>query len=429
MATNFTVKEKSMGELIYVVDGEEWKKACEKAFRKLASQLTVKGFRKGQAPKAIIDKQIPAYDRQIQAISDNANKWLAAAVEEAGVTPISQPELDIKSVDAGQAEIIYRFAVYPEVKLGEYKDMDYNLGDVNVTDDELNEEIERIRKTFAENVVKEGPAESGDTVNIDYTGYKDGVPFEGGQATNFDLKLGSGQFIPGFEDQLIGSTAGEEKDLNLTFPEDYHAEDLKGAAVVFKVKVNEVKSEVLPEIDDEFAKDFNAPGVEDVEGMYKLVRERLEESKKGAAEQKADAELLDAVSANAEVDIPDVLVQEEQQNMFNQFAQQIQSYGMSVSQFLEMGGQTADQFIKGYEEDARKAVKLRLVLEKIAETEKLEASAEEIQEQYQKIADQYQMEIDKVKSSIDEVYIVQDIKNDKAYKFVKDHVKGSLIEK
>ncbi len=425
MAINWEVKEKSVGELVYTVAGEEWQKAQDKAFKKIASNLTVDGFRKGQAPKAILNKRISAAERQYQAVNDNANAWLLKALEEAGVTPISQPELDVRSIGNDQVEVIYRFAVKPEVKLGEYKGIEYTQENTEVSEDELNAEINRIRETFAEWVIKEGEAENGDTVNIDYEGFKDGVPFDGGKADGHDLVLGSNSFIPGFEEQLVGAKADDEKELNLKFPEDYFSKDLAGADVVFKVKVNEVKNKQLPEINDEFAKDFNAPGVETVEGLYDLVRGRLADQKKAAADQKEEAELLEKVSETAEIDIPDVMIQEEEQAMMQQFAQQISQYGISFDQWIKTSGQTAEQFAKGYEEDAKKAVRSRLVLEKIADLENIKADAEEVDKQINELIEQYSfITAENVNEYVDRSLVELDIRNRKALDFIKENAKA-----
>ena len=318
--STWTLKEKSTGELAVTVEGEEWKNAVEKAFNKIAKNVTINGFRKGHAPKALLEERVSEAEREAQAVNDNANEWMRKALEENKLEPISQPELDVKSMSADKAELVFTFAVEPEAVVKDYKGLPYHMDDTTVTDEEFDAELNRMRETYADLQTKEGEAEKGDTVNIDYEGFKDGVAFDGGKAENYNLELGSGSFIPGFEDQLIGVKAGDEKELNLTFPEDYHADELKGAAVVFKVKVNEVKTKVLPEIDDDFAADVNIPNVSTAEELKKTVRERLENNKKNAAEQKADNELMDALVAKVEVDLPDVMVDEEVQNQVNQLA-------------------------------------------------------------------------------------------------------------
>ncbi len=429
MAANWTLKEKSTGELIVTVDGDTWKEACEKAFRKLAANVTINGFRKGQAPKKILDQRIPASERQVQAVQDNMNAWLISGMQEAGVEPISRPDVDIRNIDSDHVELAYTFAVMPEVKLGEYKGLEYRIEDVEVSDSEFDSELNRMREQYSDIETVDGAAEDGDTVTIDYEGFKDGVPFEGGKAENYKLTLGSHAFIPGFEEQLVGAKAGEDKELNLKFPEDYHAEDLKGADVVFKVHVHDVTRKVLPEVDDDFAKDVNIPGVETVDDLKAKIRERLAESKKQFAENTADAEFLETLGKTAEIDIPDVLVQEEQQNMVNQMAAQIQQYGMDIHQYLKMMGKKIEDLAKDYEEDAKKTVRNRLILDKIAELESIVPTDEEVEAEFQNIADTYQMELEAVKSQLDKDIVKSDIAKRQAFDKVKELANRVLFKR
>lgn len=419
--STWTLKEKSMGDMNVTIEGKEWKDAVDKAFKKIASKAEVSGFRKGHVPATMLEKKISQAERQAQAVEDNANKWMRDAFEELNLTPISQPQLDVKSMDADKVELVYTFAVMPEVELGEYKGLKYELKGVKVMKKEIDEEIDRMRKQYADLETVDGEAKDGDTVKIDYEGFKDGVAFEGGKAEGYNLKLGSGSFIPGFEDQLIGVKAGDEKELNLTFPEDYHAEELKGAAVVFKVKVLEVTREVLPELDDDFAKDTNIPEVETVDDLTKKIKERLTNTKKAQAESEADEKLFEELANNTKIDIPDALIDEEANNQINQMAAQIQQYGISFSQYLQMMGKSVDDLKNEYRENAEKSVKLRLTLDKIAEVEKLEPTDDDVEEQYHELATQYGMEVDKIKPLVSAEMIKQDIKTQKAYQFVKDN--------
>lgn len=419
--STWTLKEKSMGDMNVTVEGQQWKDAVDKAFKKIAKNVKIDGFRKGHVPTGMIEKKVSMEERYAQAIEDNANEWMRDAFKELDLNPISQPQLDVKSMSADKAELVFTFAVMPEVELGEYKGLKYEMESVEVTDDEINDEIDRMRKQYADLETVEGEAKDGDTVKIDYEGFKDGVAFEGGKAEGYNLKLGSGSFIPGFEDQLIGCKAGDEKELNLTFPEDYHAEDLKGAAVVFKVTVHEVTREVLPELDDDFAKDTNIPNVETVDDLKKTVMERLEAAKKSQAESAADEKLFEQLSENTKVDMPDTLVDDEANNQIQQMAAQIQQYGLSFSQYLQMMGKTIDDLRADYRENAEKSVKLRLALNKIAEVENLEATDEDVEEQYHDLSVQYGMDVEKIKPLVSEDLIRQDVKTTKAYNFVKDN--------
>ena len=417
-----------MGELEVTVEGEKWKEACAKAFDKLAKKVSIDGFRKGQAPKKILEQRISKGERQVQAVDDNLNHWLIEGIQEANVNPISQPSVEIKAVDDEKVELVYKFAVMPEVKLGEYKGLEYQVEEAKVSEEEFDAEINRMRETYADMEIKEEASENGDTVNIDYEGFKDGVPFDGGKAEGYDLVLGSNSFIPGFEEQLVGVKAGEEKDLNLTFPEEYHAADLAGKEVVFHVKVNEVKTKVLPELDDDFAKDVNIPEVETVEDLKKKVRERLEENKKRMVENDADRKFLDQLSAGAEVEIPDVLIEDEEKQMFNELAANLQQYGMSVDTFLKSSGQTQEEYLKGFEEEATKAVKLRLVLGQIAKEENIEPSEEDVEKEVERIAGIYQMDVEDVKRAINPELLKGDLKNNMAFKLAKDAAKVVTIK-
>ena len=291
--------------------------------------------------------------------------------------------------------------------------------EVKVSDSDVQTEIDTILSSY--NQVTDRKVKKGDTVNIDYKGMVDGKEFDGGTASGASLKIGSGTFIDGFEDQLIGCKAGDEKELNLTFPEDYHAEDLKGAAVVFKVKVHEVTREVLPELDDDFAKDTNIPNVETVEDLKNTVKERLASAKQAQAENAADEKLFDELTSNVKIDMPDALVEDEVNGQIQQMAAQIQQYGISFTQYLKMMGKTVEDVKNDYRENAEKSVKLRLTLNKIAEVENLEATDEDVEAQYHDLATQYGMEVEKIKPLVSVDMIKQDIKTTKAYNFVKDN--------
>ena len=422
--SNWTLKEKSVGDLTVKIEGKEWADAVKKAFNKIAKNVSINGFRKGQAPKALIEKRVSDNERFITAVDDNANVWMRAALEAEKLIPISQPQLDIKAVDANGVELVFTFAVMPEVKLGDYKGLEYNLDEVAVSDEEVDAELNRMREQYAEVQTKDGAAAEGDTVNIDYEGFKDDVAFDGGKGTNYDLVLGSHSFIPGFEEKLVGVKAGEEKDLNLTFPENYHAKDLKGAAVVFKVKVNEVKTKVLPEVNDEFAKDVNAAGVETVADLKNMIRTRIEDGKKSQAENKADTALMDKLVENAEIDLPEVLVEEEVNNQIQQLAQQISQYGMNFNQYLSMMGKKIEDVRAEYTDNATKTAKLRLILEEIAKVEALEPTEEDLENEYNNIAAQYNMPVDQVKTYISVDMLKRDVRNEKAYAFVKENAVG-----
>ncbi len=428
MAAVFNLKEKSTGDLEVTVSGEEWTNALDKAFKKLAKNVSIPGFRKGKVPENMLKKYVNENQVMVEAIDANLNAWLISGMTEAGVEPISQPSVNIKSMDANGATLVYTFEVEPEVKLGEYTGLDYNVKETSVSDEELDAEINRMRKTYAEMETVEGEAENGDTVVIDYTGYKDGVEFDGGKAEGHHLVLGSNSFIPGFEDQLVGVKAGEDRDINLTFPEDYFAEELKGAAVVFKVHVSEVKREVLPELNDEFAEDVNIPGVETVDDLKAKVRERLETNKKNSAESEAEEELMNSLTEKAEVEIPESMIKQEEQYLVNQLAGQVQQFGMNFNDYIKAMGKTVEQVMEDYRENAEKQVKLRLVLGEVAKKENLLPTEEQVEEEFKKIADQYQMEVGKVKQALDAEMVKHDLKLSLAVDFIKDKANKNVVK-
>lgn len=428
MNTEWELKEKSTGTMTVTVDGEDWKKAVDKAFRKLGSKAEIKGFRKGQVPAKMLEKIIPERERWIEAVNNNANEWLRAGLDDKKLEPISRPMLDVKDMDADHVAVTYDFAVRPEVEMGEYKGLDYTVADSEVSDDELNAELDRMRKQYADMEVKDGEAADGDTVNINYEGFRDGVAFEGGKAENYNLTLGSHSFIPGFEEGLVGVKAGEDKELNLTFPEDYYHEDLRGASVVFKVHVNEVKHEVLPELDDDFAKDVNAPGVENVEDLKKLVKDRLASSKKSKAEDEAEEKLIDQLIAAEKVDLPEVMIDNEVEDMVSNRENYFKQQGLTLDMYLKYTGSDLDAFKKSLRPDAERTVRMRLALEKIAELEKLEPTDEDYEKEYKNIADAYQMDIDTVKKLVDKSYITEGLRSQLAMDFVKKNAKGAVEE-
>lgn len=428
MNTEWELKEKSTGTMTVTVDGEDWKKAVDKAFRKLGSKAEIKGFRKGQVPAKMLERIIPERERWIEAVNDNANDWLRAGLDDKKLEPISRPMLDVKDMDADHVAVTYDFAVRPEVEMGEYKGLDYTVADSEVSDDELNAELDRMRKQYADMEVKDGEAADGDTVNINYEGFRDGVAFEGGKAENYNLTLGSHSFIPGFEEGLVGVKAGEDKELNLTFPEDYYHEDLRGASVVFKVHVNEVKHEVLPELDDDFAKDVNAPGVENEEDLKKLVKDRLASSKKSKAEDEAEEKLIDQLIAAEKVDLPEVMIDNEVEDMVSNRENYFKQQGLTLDMYLKYTGSDLDAFKKSLRPDAERTVRMRLALEKIAELEKLEPTDEDYEKEYKNIADAYQMDIDTVKKLVDKSYITEGLRSQLAMDFVKKNAKGAVEE-
>ena len=421
METNWTLQEKSTGVLEVVVEGEDWKKAQKHAFNRLKKNVNIKGFRNGRVPDALVRKQIPQAAIYETAVDSIVNKVLADAVEELGLELVDRPTVDVKEVSDDKVTLVYNLTVSPEVTLGEYKGLDVKKADTEVTDEDVEEEVKRIQNRYADWVLREEDeaAQDGDQVVIDFVGFKDGVEFDGGSGEDYPLELGSNTFIPGFEEQLVGVKTGDVKDVEVTFPEDYAAADLAGQKAVFKVTVHDIKYKDLPEADDELVKKLNREGVETLEKFKEVTREELKESKERNAEQQFTNELVEKARDNATVEIPDVMVNSQVDRQFQDFAQQMQSQGFSVTQYLEAVGQSAEQLRDSMREDAANRVKASLVLEAIAKAEGLEVTAEDIDAEFKRMADLYQMEIDQIKKYIREEDIRYDLTQQKAIDLLK----------
>lgn len=377
------------------IEGETWTKAMDDAFKKANKKAKIDGFRPGKAPKSVFLKK---YGEE-SLFYDAADLCLDKAYEEMikeneKEEIVARPEIGVKSISKDGVEFIFTLTLRPEVKLGKYKGLKTKKEEVKVTKEEIAKVIEDMRARYTENVTKEGKVENGDTVIIDFKGEKDGVAFDGGTAENYSLKIGSNTFIPGFEEQLIGMMPGEEKDINVTFPEDYHAEDLKGAPVVFKVKVHEVKEAVVPELDDDFFADLNMEGVNSKEALEKVVEENMLTQKEVQAENKYLDELLEEAAKGVEVEIPHVMIHEELDRMVKQYEQNLQMQGISLEQFFKFTNSNEEALRSEMHEEAEKRVTFRLMLEEIAKAENIEVSDEEAKEEAKKLADKYQMKED-----------------------------------
>ncbi|MFV0380396.1 MAG: trigger factor [Anaerorhabdus sp.] len=421
--SNWEIKEKSKGELTVVIEGKKWQEACGKAYDKLAKNVEISGFRKGQAPKHLVEKQVSKNNVYVDAVESLANELLVDGVKEHNLDLVARPQLKINSLTDDKAEIAFEITVSPEVELGEYKGLDYKEEAVSVSDEEVETELKNLQNKFMDMVSKEGAAELGDTVTIDFLGKKDGVEFAGGAANNHQLELGSNSFIPGFEDQLVGVSSGDKKDVEVTFPEEYHAKELAGAPVVFEVTVHDVTTKQLPELDDEFAKDVNAPNVETLQDLKKHITENLEATKKTQSENIAVDNLISTAVDNAKVDIPEEMIKEETNQMIAEFSQRIQQQGANLETFLQMTGQKMEDLETQMGTDAQRKVKIRLVLAEIAKKENFEVSEDEIKKEYESIAEQYQMEVEKLKELIHPENLKQDIKLKKAFELIKESSK------
>ena len=422
--SNWELKEKSTGELITTVEGEAWKTAQKKAFNRLAKKVNLPGFRPGTAPAALVKKQISTQNVLMEAIDDVAGEALSAAIKEHDLWVVTRPSLDIESIDEEKVTFKFIVTVKPEVKLGDYKGLDIHKEEVNVEAADVDAEITRLQERFADLVLKEeGKVENGNTAVIDFEGFKDDVPFEGGKGESYPLVIGSGTFIPGFEEQLIGMGVEETKDINVTFPEEYQVAELAGQPVVFKVTVHEIKEKVLPKVNDELVKQAKVENVETVDAYREFAHKNLEETKTREANQKFENEVLTAIVEAAEVEIPDVMVEEETDNLVRDFEQRLQAQGFGLDQFLQITGNTKEGIREEMSKDAYNKVKVRLVLEAIAAAESLEVSEEDIEKELNNIAEMYAMPLDQVKAAISADAISYDLRIRKALEFVKENVK------
>lgn len=410
--------ENSTVEMNVEVKGDVFKAAVDDAFRKNLSKMNVPGFRKGKAPRKLVEK---LYGEGIffeDAVNALYPKAYEDAVAEAGIKPVARPEIEITEVDGEGFSFKATVVVKPEVKVNAYKGMKAVKTVYNVAESEVKAELERLQKQNERTIVVDRASKDGDTVNIDFDGSVDGVPFDGGKGENYDLVLGSGSFIPGFEPQLIGKTAGEEVQVDVTFPEDYHAENLKGKQAVFACKVNEVKEIELPELDDEFAKDVSE--FDTLAELKKDIRKKLKEQKERQASNELDNALIDALLENTEVEVPDVMVQQKVDSMCAEFEQRLAGSGLNLKTYLQYTQMDEASFRKGFEADALKQVRVRLALEKVVELEGIVVSEEEIEKEYKEIADAYQMPAEQIKAYIPQEDITMDCAVGKAVELIRN---------
>lgn len=412
--------EDGKAELTCSIKGEKWEVATKKAFDKLVKKLDIKGFRKGQVPASLAKKYITDEACWYEAASELSNEAFKEALDEHHVDLIDQASMDLKEIGAEGVTIVFNCPVKPDVTLGDYKALNYELEEATVTDEEVETEINKTLERKGDLELKEdGTVEDGDTVVIDFEGFKDEVAFDGGKADNYELVIGSHSFIPGFEEQVVGMKSEETKDINVTFPEDYHVEELKGAPVVFKVTVHEIKKKVLPTLDDEFVKELKIENVETVDAYKEHVKESILAGKKAEAERKADEKLLKALCDEATINIPSVMIEKETEAMLNDQAARLQYQGIPFDQYLKIIGQTREDIKKQLEESATARIKTTLCLEEVAKLENLEASDEDIEKHYDDMAKGYGMDVAEVKKYVPKENIIDDVKLQKAVDFLK----------
>lgn len=416
MSVSFENKATNRGVITFTIGQDKIQPALDQAFNKVKKNLNAPGFRKGHMPRAVFNQKFgeeALYEDALNAILPAAYE---AAVAELSLDVVAQPKIDIQSMEKGQewtltAEVVTK----PEVKLGDYKDLEVSVeATKEVTDAEVDEKVERERNNLAELIIKEDAAELGDTVVIDFVGSVDGVEFDGGKGDNFSLELGSGQFIPGFEDQLVGAKAGETVDVNVTFPENYQAEDLAGKDAKFVTTVHEVKAKEVPALDDELAKDIDEE-VETLDELKAKYRKELEAAKEIAYDDAVEGAALELAVTNAEiVELPEEMVHDEVHRAMNEFMGNMQRQGISPEMYFQLTGTTEEDLHKQYEADADKRVKTNLVIEAIAKAEGFEASDEEIEKEINDLASEYNMEVEQVRNLLSADMLKHDIAMKKA---------------
>ena len=415
----------SKGTLTFEIDVDTINKGIDEAFVETRKKITVPGFRKGRVPRQIFNQMYGEESLYQDALNKVLPDAYNEAVKETNIQPVDQPKIDIKSMEKGQPWVLTaEVDVMPEVKLGEYKGMEVPAQDTTVTDADVDDALETKRQQQAELVLKEDkPAEKGDTVVIDYKGSVDGEEFDGGSAENYSLELGSGSFIPGFEDQLIGHNADEDVDVNVTFPEDYHAKNLAGKDALFKVKIHEIKEKQLPELDDDFAKDVD----EDVDTLAELkekTKKQLQEEKDDQAKAAIEDAAINKAVANAEIqDIPQAMLDDDTNRQMQQYLAGMQQQGISPQMYFQITGTKEEDLKKQFANDAAQRVKTNLVLEAIVDDANLDATDEEIAKEISDLAKQYGMEEDAVKKALSKDMLMHDIKIRKAVDLVADSAK------
>ena len=390
--TKKETKNKNIHEVVIKIDGDAWKEALDKAFNSKKKDAKVDGFRKGKVPKDIYIKKFGIESLFLSAADLVLQDAYAKAMEESKLIPVVQPDVNLKSIDEEKVEFSFSIVTKPGVKVNKYKGLNIKPEKVKVTKEEIEHELSHILEKYTELVNKDGKVENGDIAIIDFEGFKDGVAFEGGKGDNYSLEIGSNTFIPGFEDQVIGMKKGEEKEINLTFPEDYGVEDLKGAPVVFKVKVNEIKEKQTRKLDEDFFEDLGIEGVDSKEKLEAEIEKSIKAQKEMDAENKYVDKILEEVGKNVEVDIPEPMVNEEIDRLMHRFEEQMRMQGISLDVYYQFTKSSEADLRNQLEKEAYSNVLYRLMLEEIMNLEKIEITMEEAEKKAEQLAEKYQME-------------------------------------
>ena len=419
--------EGNEGTLTITVPAKEFDKALDEAFKKVSKEVQVPGFRKGKIPRQMFEQRFGVESLYQDALDMVLPHAYGHAVEETGISPVDQPEVEVEEIEKGKDLVLkMTVTVEPEVKLGEYKGLEAEKVEDEVTDAEVDEQIEAMLAQYADLVVKEeGEVAEGDIVNLDFEGFLNDEPFEGGKAEGHELEIGSGQFIPGFEEQLVGLKSGDEKDLDITFPEEYHAEELAGKPVVFKVKINEIKQKETPEFNDAFVKEeLEGFDADTAEGVKESIKKDLVAAKEEEADFKMKESLVSQASDNAEIDVPEAMVRNEQDRMLQEFEQRLSQQGLNLELYEQLTGQGADAMREQMKEDALKRVRTSLTLGAIAEAEGITVDDSDVDNELNKLAEQFNMPAEDVKKVLGDLSVLKaDVMNQKAIDFLVENQK------
>lgn len=425
MTATWEKKEGNEGLLKVTVPAEKVNKALDQAFKKVVKQINVPGFRKGKVPRPIFEQRFGVEALYQDAVDILLPEAYGEAIEETKINPVAQPEINVTQIEKGKDfEFEATVTVEPEVKLGDYKGLEIEKQDSELTDQDLQDEIDHSLGHLADMVVKEdGAVEEGDTVNIDFDGYVDGEQFEGGQADGYDLEIGSGSFIPGFEDQLVGVKTGEEKDVVVTFPEEYHAEELAGKEATFKTKVNEIKYKEVPELTDEIANELDSDA-NSVDEYKENLRKRLSEEKAQDAENVEKEEAINKATENTTIDIPQAMIDTELDRMVQEFGQRIQQQGLDLQTYFQISGQDESQLREQMKDDAEQRVKTNLTLSAIADEENIEVTDEDIDKELEKMSSQFNISVEDIKQTLGNTDIIKnDVRIQKVIDLLRDNAK------
>lgn len=426
---NTEKQEHSVVALTIEITKAELEAAKDKAFKKSGKNITVPGFRKGKAPRKMIEKLYGEGVFFEEAFNILYPEAMEMAVEKSGIKPVGRADVDLGDpAEEGGLTIIAKVPVEPEVELGEYKGIEAEKETVKVLQADVKAELNRMAQRFARTETVDRKAKKNDTVDIDFEGFVDGVAFEGGKAEHHELTLGSGAFIPGFEDQLIGCKAGDEKDVVVTFPEEYHAKELAGKEATFKCKVHKVEETILPAIDDEFAKDVSDT-CETLDDLKKEITERLKNERQEAADTAFEEKLLDVVLEGMKADIPQAMIESQIDSIVQDFGYRLQMQGMGLEQYLKMTGTEMGAFRAMFKAQAERQVKTRLALQKVADLENIAVTEQEIADEYAKMAEQYKMDVEKIKTIVAESALSGDLRISNALEFIKTNAKVKKASK